>query len=83
MMVFEIAFFFWSFSKKKRQRIYRAGPPYMQVKHLLEALKKLKKLTIKKSPKFKKKNTADPNLKEFWNKEKRKILEIKWFQFSF
>jgi hypothetical protein len=50
---------------------------------LLEALKKLKKLTIKKSPKFKKKNTTDPNLKEFWNKEKRKILEIKWLQFSF
>ena len=50
---------------------------------MLKALKKLKKLTINKSPKFKKKNTADPTLKEFWNKKKRKILEIKWLQFSF
>ena len=50
----------------------RAGPPYKQIKHLLEAPKKLKKLTAKKGPKFKKKKSTCPNLKEFWNKEKRK-----------
>ena len=49
----------------------RAGPVYKWVKQLLEAPKKLKKLTGKKGPKFKeKKNTH--NLKEFWKKEKRK-----------
>jgi hypothetical protein len=42
----------------------RAGPPYTQVKHLLEAPKKLKKLTAKKCPKFKKRNTHRPQFKE-------------------
>ena len=52
----------------------RAGPSYKQVKHLLEAPKKLKKFIAKKCPKFKKKKKIliGPNLKEFWNKEKRK-----------
>jgi hypothetical protein len=45
--------------------------------------KKKKKLTAKKGPKFKeKKIPTGPNLKEFWNKEKRKIVEVKWLQFS-
>jgi hypothetical protein len=40
---------------------------------LLEAPKKLKKLTVKKGYKFKgKKILTCPNLNEFWNKEKRK-----------
>ena len=51
----------------------RAGPSYKQVKHLLEASKKLKKLTAKKGLNFKKKKIpTGPNLKEFWNKKKRK-----------
>ena len=33
-------------------QVQKAGPPYKQVKHLLEAPKKLKKLTAKKGPKF-------------------------------
>jgi hypothetical protein len=37
---------------------------------LLEAPKKIEKLTAKKIPKFKKKKYTQ--LKEFWNKEKRK-----------
>jgi hypothetical protein len=59
--------------------VLRAGPPNKQVKHLLEAPKKFfkKKLTAKKKkkkgPKFKKKKIpTGSNLKEFWNKEKRK-----------
>ena len=64
-------------------QVQKAGPPYKQVKHLLEAPKKLKKLTAKKGPKFKKKKKkpTDPNLKEFW-KKKKKIVEVKWLQFS-
>ena len=52
----------------------KAGPVYKQAKQSLEAPKKLKKLTAKKGPKFKKKKKIHrgPTLKEFWNKEKRR-----------
>ena len=54
----------------------RAGLVYKRIKQSLETPKKLKKLTAKKSPKFKKKNTQKPQFndlrKKFWNKEKRK-----------
>ena len=51
----------------------QASPSYKQLKHMLEAPKKL---TAKKGPKFKeKKIPTSPNLKEFWNKEKRKKIK--------
>jgi hypothetical protein len=52
----------------------RVGPPYKQVKHLLEVPKIFfKKIIAKKGPKFKKKKIPTClNLKEFWNKEKGK-----------
>jgi hypothetical protein len=54
---------------------------------LLETSKKFEKLTAKKCPKFKKKKiSTGSNLKEFEikrkEKRKRKIVEVKWLQFS-
>ena len=51
-------------------QVQKAGPPYKQVKHLLEAPKKLKKLTAKKGPKFKEKKKK--------KRRRRKIVEVKW-----
>jgi hypothetical protein len=46
--------------------MYKAGPSYKRVKHSLEASKKLKKVTAKKGPKFRKKKIpTGPNLKKF------------------
>ena len=51
----------------------RAGPSYKQVKHLLETSQKFKNSLQKKVPNSrKKKKPTCSNLKEFWNKEKRK-----------
>jgi hypothetical protein len=53
-------------------KIPLASPLYKQIKHLLEAPKKLKNSLQKKAPNLRKQIPTSPNLKEFWNKEKRK-----------
>ena len=52
----------------------RAGSSYKQVKHLFETSQKFKNSLQKKVPnsRKKKKKPTCSNLKEFWNKEKRK-----------
>ena len=50
------------------------GPSINKLKHLLETVKIF---FFKKSHLRRKKIPIDPNLKEFWNKEKRKVVEVK------